>query len=154
VKIGFTGTHLGMTVIQRMYFETSLKSIIGDSDVLEFHHGDCIGADKQADESVVTHWIANGLMPRALIVVHPPNDSKKRAYCQSYPESRILWTPAPYLNRNRDIVDETEVLIACPLSKIEQLRSGTWSTVRYARKLGKKIAIIYPDGSMETENVD
>jgi len=48
--------------------------------------------------------------------------------------------PTPYLSRNRAIVDETEMLIATPAEFTEQQRSGTWSTVRYARACGKKVA--------------
>jgi hypothetical protein len=44
--------------------------------------------------------------------------------------------PKPYLNRNRHIVRETALLIAVPNELTEQPRSGTWSTVRYAQRLG------------------
>jgi predicted Rossmann fold nucleotide-binding protein DprA/Smf involved in DNA uptake len=42
-------------------------------------------------------------------------------------------------------VNETGVLVAMPDGP-EELRSGTWATVRYARKQGKDGRIIYPDG--------
>ena len=28
----------------------------------------------------------------------------------------------------------------------EELRSGTWMTIRYAKKIGKKLVIIWPNG--------
>ena len=43
------------------------------------------------------------------------------------------------------LVDACEVLLATPKGP-EKLRSGTWATVRYARKVGKRIVIIEPDG--------
>ncbi len=58
----------------------------------------------------------------------------------------------PYLERNRDIVDASEVLIACPSTREEVMRSGTWATVRYARKKGMKITLIFRDGTCEKEN--
>lgn len=42
-------------------------------------------------------------------------------------------------------------MIATPSSKEEELRSGTWSTVRYARKLRRPVTLIYPDGSVVEE---
>jgi predicted Rossmann fold nucleotide-binding protein DprA/Smf involved in DNA uptake len=37
-------------------------------------------------------------------------------------------------------------MIATPHSYVEIGRSGTWATVRYARKAGKPIYLILPDG--------
>jgi predicted Rossmann fold nucleotide-binding protein DprA/Smf involved in DNA uptake len=48
------------------------------------------------------------------------------------------------LERNKDIVSESDFLIAAPDSKKERLRSGTWATVRHARKLGKRVMILEP----------
>jgi hypothetical protein len=45
-----------------------------------------------------------------------------------------------------DIVVESELLIATPKEVKEQLRSGTWATVRRARKVGIPIILITPDG--------
>ncbi len=89
----------------------------------EFHHGDCIGADKEAHEMV------REFHPECLIVGHPPSNQIKRAgtLCD-------IFRPAlPYLDRNHAIVDAVSVLIAAPKDPSEQLRSGTWATIRYAR---------------------
>lgn len=98
----------------------------------EFHHGDCIGADSQA------HDIVARIKPSSEIVIHPPVDPSKRAFRES---SRVR-TERPYLERNHIIVDETELLIAAPSSIGEELRSGTWSTIRYARKVGQPVIIL------------
>ena len=37
-------------------------------------------------------------------------------------------------------------------SQNEILRSGTWATIRYARKKSKKVMLIFPDGTMTKEN--
>ena len=52
------------------------------------------------------------------------------------------------LARNRIIAARCDALLACPAEPDEQLRSGTWSTIRYARKAGKPITIIRPDGGV------
>jgi hypothetical protein len=136
-KIGFTGTRSGMTDKQKEAVRLLLKQV--PSDPTEFHHGDCVGADAEA------HAIAR--MTGLKIIGHPPNDSKAQAHCD-FDEVR---PKAYYLNRNRDIVDETEILIACPAEYSNVLRSGTWSTVRYARIQERPIIIIHPNGAMVSE---
>lgn len=81
------------------------------------------------------------------VVIHPPKDESKRAFSIA-DEVRGA---KPYLQRNKDIVDETDVLIATPKGNEEELRSGVWATIRYARKQKKKIVIIFPDGSIKEE---
>jgi predicted Rossmann fold nucleotide-binding protein DprA/Smf involved in DNA uptake len=45
------------------------------------------------------------------------------------------------LVRNRAIVNSSGLLIAAPAGE-EILRSGTWSTVRYARSKDKRVRIL------------
>lgn len=84
------------------------------------------------------------------IIGHPPEQGNRRAFLD-YDEER---EPKSYLKRNHDIVDEgVDGLIAAPNGWVEELRSGTWATVRYARKLKRRIWIIRPDGTLRKENV-
>jgi hypothetical protein len=131
-RIGFTGTQRGMTERQKAVMWEHIQRAAGD-----FHHGDCVGADSDA------HDIAE--MAGLVIFIHPPENPSKRAF-KVVPASRIK-KPKPYLDRNKDIVIETEELIATPGEMTEQLRSGTWSTVRFARKIGRPVTIIFPDGT-------
>jgi len=133
MKIGFTGTRQGMSIRQFGVLRTEFAK-----RATEFHHGDCIGSDAQAHEVMRQHSYAK-------IVLHPPASTSLRAHCPGAHESRM---PTPYLSRNRAIVDETEMLIATPAEFTEQQRSGTWSTIRYARSVGKKMVIIFPDGTV------
>jgi len=57
----------------------------------------------------------------------------------------------PYLDRNQDIVDGADILIAAPNEDKEIVRSGTWSTVRYARKSKKKIILVLRSGEVIEE---
>jgi hypothetical protein len=59
--------------------------------------------------------------------------------------------PKPPLVRNEVIERETGLLLAAPGEVIEQHRSGTWSTVRFARKMGRAIWIVRPDGTIICE---
>ena len=106
-----------------------------------FHHGDCVGADAEA------HEIASYL--GMYIIIHPPENPKSRAFCPFYK----IRKEKPYLDRNHDIVNETDVLIACPDGCEEKIRSDAWATVRYARKANKLILIVYPSGRMFVEFV-
>jgi len=136
--LGFTGTRLGMTQYQKKIFYQLAKEI----DLKQFRHGDCIGSDKQA------HTAIRRLKSKSIIVGHPPKYQKYRAFCKC----DILTKPDNYLERNKAIVDNSDILIATPNGK-EKLRSGTWSTIRYARKKQKPIYIIFPNGNVKKENV-
>jgi hypothetical protein len=48
------------------------------------------------------------------------------------------------IERNTEIVDDSDHLFAAPKEQFEQLRSGTWATVRRARKKGIPYEILLP----------
>lgn len=139
VKVGFTGTRQGMTHPQRVMVEALLTALACD----EFHHGDCDGADSEAHDIA-----AHGLL--LAVVVHPPSDSRLRAHrAPPMGTGGRVCPPKPYHDRNRDIVDETEVLVAAPAEAIEQSKGGTWWTVRYALSVGRTVYIVAPSGLPE-----
>lgn len=138
MKIGFSGTRYGMTPEQ-------IHGVGRRFDpACELHHGDCDGADDEADALAVLHGMA--------IVVHAPIDEKHRAFCDRKRPygKRTVRPPKTHFARNRDIVDETDELIATPFDKIDPGRGGTWYTINYAVKRGKPVTIIHRDGSVET----
>lgn len=130
---GFTGTQRGMTEQQL----DGLSWLLSEGDVERFHHGDCIGADSEA------HDLVRDLCPDVEIVIHPPFDNRKRAFNHG----DKLREAKGYMERNEDIVEEAEILIATPSEFKEKIRSGTWATIRRARKAGKPVIIIFPDGT-------
>lgn len=123
IRIGFTGTRKpGMSLRQRKMFVDLIHAFTG-VDTVEFHHGDAIGADTEADK------IARSFGCK--IVIHPPLDPKYQAFC-ARPED-VVMAPDEYMSRNHHIVDQTEFIIATPRTSKEELRSGTWACIRYAR---------------------
>lgn len=136
--VGSTGSRHGMSAAQSMRFGLILTS----SGATSLHHGDCRGADEQA------HAIARGL--KLWIVGHPPTSSGLRAFtdCDEWRE------PAPFLTRDRTIVMETNLLVATPHTSQEQLRSGTWATIRIARRQSLPHVIIDPDGNTHSFNLN
>lgn len=128
MTLGFTGTQEGITLKQFDAIARYLAELNPD----QFRHGDCIGADETA------HYIALSIgIP---VVIHPPSNPKKRAHC---PFADLL-SEKPYLDRNRDIVDASQFMLACPKETKEQLYSGTWSTIRYAKKRKVNGRVLFP----------
>lgn len=144
MHIGFTGTSShDLTRNQREYTRVELiinAAPLGETNYL--HLGDCIHADAECHEIAVAQQdLLGGRM--FVTVGHIPNDNKKRAFCKY----EIELPPKPYIDRNHDIVDQSSVLLACPGTMEEQIAySGTWATIRYALKKGKKVVIIWPEG--------
>jgi len=52
--------------------------------------------------------------------------------------------PRPYIARDDDIIAASSTIIATPGEAAEVLRSGTWTTIRHARKAGKDVRIVTP----------
>lgn len=129
MKLGFTGTRRGMTPAQVAFLEWYFETY----NVTEFHHGDCVGADAEA------HEIADKVYG-CKIVIHPPINETNRAFCVG----DVLLPAEHYMTRNQDIVRDTNELVAMPATNQEVQRSGTWSTVRYARKGNKPVHVVGP----------
>lgn len=134
--IGFSGTRHGMNDVQRALFEGLIK------EPTEFHHGSCRGSDIQAAR-IVRSLFRNHIP----IICHPgPDGDGNREDSGVDDEKR---PPRSHLARNRDIVNACDLLIACPFENEEQARGGTWYTINFAKKTGKKVTIIFPDGGVE-----
>ncbi|TXI11661.1 MAG: hypothetical protein E6Q76_02190 [Rhizobium sp.] len=140
--VGVTGTRDGLTAAQRAALREHLTawllySIHGPPT---FHHGGCVGADREAHELAREVWGKT-----AVVVIHPASDQPERL-CD-WRDADELREPLPSLVRNRDIVasvSEGSVLLALPKENREQRRSGTWATVRYARAECRGVVIFGP----------
>lgn len=134
--IGITGTRHGMSPAQKLRLEEYLEEV----DVVELHHGGCVGADHDAHLMALEKFIR--------VVVHPPTDLKLAAHDTLTPSDMVTVLPAKdYHSRDRDIVDVSNVLLGFP-DRPERPHSGTWYTIRYARNRRKSRIVCMPDGSM------
>lgn len=135
--IGFTGTRHGMTSAQWQ----GVYRLMGLYRAIVFHHGDCVGADYEAD-MIARTWFVDKL------VIHPPVMRTLRAYCQvrGLPYKDEILPEKPYEQRNRDIVQASDLVIAAPPSEQEQPFGGTWQTVRLAREYNKPCKVVLPSG--------
>ena len=142
-RIGFSGTRKGLSPQQATALRAELQEQLRKQPDKEpeAHHGDAIGADAEF------HALCLELKIR--VVLHPPLTDRERALCAGAADVRAR---ADFSEQSDAIVNATEVLLACPDGMKEKARgSGTWTTVRRARKAGKTIVICYPDGSRKTE---
>ncbi len=105
-----------------------------------FRHGDCVGADEKG------HHIAVSL--GYSVRIHPPKDSTYRAFCSS----DFVAPELIYKDRNQAMVNNCDMLLALPKGNREEQRSGTWMTIRMARRINLPIVIFYPDGRIVKEN--
>lgn len=141
-SLGFTGTRQGLTQTQRAALLRSLRKTL---DVTAsglhqtVHHGLCVGADEEF------HFLIRSLFFKVIIVGHPGAVPERLRSSAPVDELRAVKPP---IERNHDIVNETRFLLACPFGDHEILHSGTWSTIRYAHRMGRPYTIILPDGSL------
>lgn len=138
--VGVTGTRNGATADQigwaRSYFERLSKQ----KSIHYLVHGCALGADEQMAVEAYSYGF--------LIGGHPSNNDywtsdKAKSLCY------VLAKPLPPLQRNLNIIHACEVLLAFPASDHEELRSGTWMTIRSAAKEFKRTIICWPGGDIE-----
>ena len=135
--VSFTGSRRGLTQPQAI----TLAATLEDNKIDHVNHGGCIGADEQF------HGLCLGMDNNPSITIHPASNvnSKYEAVLLGHDEEV---EPRPALERNKDMVAACDTLIACPDSPHELLRSGTWATIRYAKRINRDIMLILPDGTI------
>lgn len=134
IIVGFTGTRSGMSHAQRLAVLDALHGLIqihGLANV-KVIHGDCIGADEHFDFIAAQLGIQREIYPCTI--------EHMRAHCER--EGAVcLRLPIAPLKRNEEIVKAVDIMFATPYSPVEEQRSGTWFTIRYARKMNKPLTI-------------
>jgi hypothetical protein len=149
VRLGVTGTRHGLSQEQKQVLTNEFFDKLEPID--EFHSGLCLGVDHEV------FWI---LWERDHVwfVGHPPLD--RGEWFDEYTEKFCgeLWPAKSHFARNRDIVDNIYLLLACPpfphTTDITTVKSGgTAYTVNYAIKKKVEAVVIYSDGFLEEFNV-
>lgn len=134
LRVAFTGTQFGMTLYQRSKLGTVLLGL----GRFQFHHGGAAGADTEA------HEIAYDAGCRDLHVWLPVG--------KTWPPMQyttIHHTGTGALRRNHFTIYGANLLIATPRQAKEIRRSGTWATVRAARKAGIETKVLVPQPTDE-----
>lgn len=133
--VTFTGTRKGMTKRQH----SKMLELLAEFQPTHVRHGAAIGADEQFHSTCVYNDVP-------LIEVFPSNiKSQSMSTIIEPPTGTLRIHPAQDpLTRNYLMVKGADLVIACPDTSVETIRSGTWATVRYADRLGRKIVVIKP----------
>lgn len=158
-SFGITGSREGTSDIALSIFKSIVEQQIMVLSTLDptvkdittqlvVRHGDCVGVDEQC------HNILLDFMPtkKIFIAIHPPKIQTYAANCRSFPGYdgyMYKWQPLSYLERNDQIVEHSEILIAFPKTRIEEQKSGTWYTIRRAIRSSIPVIIIHQDGEIE-----
>lgn len=151
MKIGFTGTQSGMTNFQKIALLETLQHF----KCSEFCHGDCIGADKEANNIALEFGIK-------VFTIFPPLEGKKRAWVFNREHQKmgyewnpiifssgnlinVRWMPSDtYLESRKHLIDNVEHFIAAPKEYEHSIKSAVWSVIRYAWKVKRGVTIIPP----------
>lgn len=133
-RIGFTGTR----DLQLISDERKKGIINFFIDLLDKHvdrditiiHGGARGVDTYIHDIALVHDLN--------VEIYPAHNSPL-----ANEEKYVMALPKNPLSRNKDIVDNSDLIVAVPIDpENEELRSGTWATVRYARKLNREIIFL------------
>lgn len=147
LNIGITGSRRFPRIPQRTRFAGVLARIAERyPGIVAIHHGCCTGADELA------HHIGRRI-PGCQLFGYPGMDALGNSPYRMRERGGFttLHEPALYAERNERIVRASTVVIACPLwpeDDPRSVRSGTWQTVRKARKLHKPVLAIMADGEL------
>lgn len=142
MKITFTGTRDGMTTAQLETVMRSIRELRISNELNYLIHGACHGADRQAHELVMRR------------IMHPSNTEQLSwALSVKKEQDEVLPIDKDPIRRNRRMVNEGRAVVAAPGTFAEVQRSGTWATIRYARKLERPLYICFPDGNVHSENL-
>jgi hypothetical protein len=141
-SIGVSGTRENLSMAQQHALFRLLIDQIRDG-ATEVHHGACVGADAFVHFHMQTQQVTTH--------VHPPVDDKFSAMSHLMRHNRRLdYAPKPYAERNQDIVDAADVLLAAPRwpeNDPKSKRSGTWQTIHKAAAKGILVMIADNDGN-------
>lgn len=140
IEVGFTGTRAVLTLAQHTNLVAELKSLRERTDLMV--NGCCEGSDRIA-------WLIwRDLGGRFR---YRPGDRDQwlwaRDVCR---EQDDLFAPTGYMDRNTAIA-RSDVVVATPHEDFEVQRSGTWSTVRRARRANSSLVVLLPCGQVNRE---
>ena len=140
--LGFTGTRRGMTAVQKAAL-AGCVAVLPERAI----HGGAVGADEEFDA-----FLIGAGMKSWDIDVYPADLGRWQKWSDV---GRATYAVDASLLRNRMIVRRCDYLIAAPATAEEVHRSGTWATIRYARRpiARRPIAILLPEGGVREERL-
>lgn len=139
--VSFTGTTSVTREDAQGVIDLALRNLRG---VTRFVSGAAVGIDTFAAEAALARF------PDArhtLVVPAAPCNWVLAAEWLGRGGTEVFHAPQgssdadSYMLRNDELVAQADLLLAFPETQVEQLRSGTWATIRRARKAGVPVQI-------------
>jgi len=144
--LAVTATRQGLTSAQQQMFISVVRNLVCDSFV--FHHGAAIGGDAELA------YLASGFRQQGKtirIVAWPSNLASQRSSSAVLASDEVK-PEMPPLERNVAMIAGADLLLAFPAGFEEEVRSGTWATIRAAERNGIRVTVVWPNGSLQWSN--
>jgi len=119
-KLGFTGTREGLNEAQTSW----LRAFLFENPPDQAGHGACMGAD------IDFHNLVREVVPSCKIIAWPSTSNATRRECDADVVHDLM---APK-KRDQLIVNFANYFVGCPHTDYEITQSGTWMTLRMARR--------------------
>lgn len=139
ITIGFTGTRNKVPIKREIALFKLMTSLSMKNKEITFVHGGCTGADQLFHEVAV--GIRNLHGKNIKIEVYPGH-SKNGNFLHKgrYLNADVIHESKPYFERNRLIVDRSDLMIAIP--PLHNAGGGTHYTIDYSLKQNKTLKIL------------
>lgn len=142
MKLGITGTRSGMSPEQKVKFLELIEELKPDV----FIDGCCVGVDEECFLLVKDLLLVTVGRPGYSALTQEEINNNRSVY-----QRDKMYPSKTHFARNRDIVNESDVMIAIPYELGG--KGGTNYTIDYAIKVGKPLYIILRDGATKTHNI-
>lgn len=144
MRYSVTGAARELTDREKLFV---MAVIAGLEDVSEITTGAAYGVDTVSHQAAVLHHPGMFVYKRLVVPAAPHNGPLVLEANRRGDSNIIEWAEQgethakSYMIRNDRLVHHADVLIAFPETEHEQLRSGTWATIRRARKIALEVRI-------------
>jgi hypothetical protein len=142
MKLGITGTRTGMSDAQRKEFNDLLVFLKPDALI----DGCCVGVDEECFLLARNFKIKTIGRPGYSALTQENINEFRSIY-----QRDVMHMAKTHFSRNKDIVDESDIMIAIPYELGG--KGGTNYTIAYAIKMKKPLYIILRDGQTITHNI-
>lgn len=146
MRYAITGTHRSLTGDESEYVYQIIKAL---HDPTEITTGAARGVDTVAFYASVHAWpdkvkpykrIVVPAAPHNSILIGSPKAARADGAIIEYAEEGKS-NRQSYMLRNERMIDHADMLVAFPNTGREELRSGTWATIRRARLAGIPVVL-------------